>query len=520
MEPLIQFFGRLHPMVLHAPIGLLIGLVALEGAAAATRRPLAPSVRGVLAWLAALTAVVTAGSGWLLSREGGYDGQTVQWHQWLGIGVAAVALAAALLQHAGHIAAFRGLLVIAVGAAVPAGHLGASMTHGSDFLTEPFAAHREPVATDRVSADIPVAAGAAASTYATVIAPIFSSRCVSCHSPAKHKGGLALDTPESIARGSDLGSVIIADDGGQSEIARRLRLPLDDEDHMPPRSKPQPTDDQIAAIEAWLNAGASFDAAVEGITPPTGGPAPSEVPPTQARAEPAPPAEAAVAALRDRLVYIAPIRQESTLLVVDFAAVADSMSESDIATLLTPVLEQVADLSLARAKVGDGLMPLIARMPNLTRLNLSATGVSDGGVALLQGHPALKELIVAQTALTDACVPSLARMPALASLYCWKSALSQAGVEALTRRSVIVDLGDARTATVIEADAEAKLSTEAPPAAVANLTPINTVCPVSGSPVDPDFAIVYKGRVIGFCCEHCPSQFWADPAKFEASLPK
>ena len=30
MEPLVQFIGRLHPMLVHAPIGILIGLVFLE----------------------------------------------------------------------------------------------------------------------------------------------------------------------------------------------------------------------------------------------------------------------------------------------------------------------------------------------------------------------------------------------------------------------------------------------------------------------------------------------------------
>ena len=44
------------------------------------------------------------------------------------------------------------------------------------------------------------------------------------------------------------------------------------------------------------------------------------------------------------------------------------------------------------------------------------------------------------------------------------------------------------------------------------------VCPVSGKPVDPDYVIVYRGRVIGLCCRLCAAQFWADPAKFEAAL--
>jgi YHS domain-containing protein len=47
---------------------------------------------------------------------------------------------------------------------------------------------------------------------------------------------------------------------------------------------------------------------------------------------------------------------------------------------------------------------------------------------------------------------------------------------------------------------------------------VNTVCPVSGKPIDPRYLIVYKGRVIGFCCDHCPSDFWADPEKYESKI--
>jgi len=52
---------------------------------------------------------------------------------------------------------------------------------------------------------------------------------------------------------------------------------------------------------------------------------------------------------------------------------------------------------------------------------------------------------------------------------------------------------------------------------------VNATCPVSGSPVNPKYALVHTSaagpRVIGFCCPNCPKEFWADPAKFEAKLP-
>jgi hypothetical protein len=37
--------------------------------------------------------------------------------------------------------------------------------------------------------------------------------------------------------------------------------------------------------------------------------------------------------------------------------------------------------------------------------------------------------------------------------------------------------------------------------------------------VNKKFLVVFEGRVIGFCCNKCPGEFWADPEKFRSKLP-
>jgi len=46
-------------------------------------------------------------------------------------------------------------------------------------------------------------------------------------------------------------------------------------------------------------------------------------------------------------------------------------------------------------------------------------------------------------------------------------------------------------------------------AATQPATPVNKICPVDrNNPVDPNVTtIVYKGKVIGFCCEDCMAKF-------------
>ena len=52
---------------------------------------------------------------------------------------------------------------------------------------------------------------------------------------------------------------------------------------------------------------------------------------------------------------------------------------------------------------------------------------------------------------------------------------------------------------------------------VASLSPVNSMCPVSGKPIVAKYAIVHEGRVVAFCCEVCAGQFWADPSAFEVN---
>ena len=88
-------FGRLHPLLLHVPIGLLLGALVLE--VLATRKTLARTALGPFLWLAAASAALSAAAGWVLSHEEGYDGETLEWHERLGIALSIAAVLAAVL---------------------------------------------------------------------------------------------------------------------------------------------------------------------------------------------------------------------------------------------------------------------------------------------------------------------------------------------------------------------------------------------------------------------------------------
>jgi MYXO-CTERM domain-containing protein len=88
------------------------------------------------------------------------------------------------------------------------------------------------------------------------VARILSERCSRCHGVNKPKAGLRLTSLADALRGAADGPVVIPGKPDKSLLVQRTHLPLDDEDHMPPKQEPQLAADELAAITAWVQRGA------------------------------------------------------------------------------------------------------------------------------------------------------------------------------------------------------------------------------------------------------------------------
>jgi uncharacterized membrane protein/mono/diheme cytochrome c family protein len=538
--------GRLHPLVLHLPIGLLSGAFLLE--VLALRGRLTRAALTLYLWFAAGSAVLAATSGWILAHETGYGGETLERHERLGIALALAALVAALLhdpkgRSARRLALYRVALGVACVLLVPAGHLGSTLTHGADWLEGPRERRREPRTVPAIEStgSREVAAPASAQsaeplpaneapepeTYASIVAPILERYCVSCHGPKKRKGELRLDSPEGILSGGEGGAALVAGEPGQSSFLVRAKLPLEHEDHMPPEGKPQPSAEDLAALAAWISSGAPFGSGA-GAAPAE--PAVAEEP-IGAVVEPKPaarPAPEDVEALRAAFVHVEPLSRDAALLRVDVAAVARSFGDAELVDLVGPLAPFIGELSLARSAITDAGLARIGPLESLRRLDLRATSVTTGALATLARFPALEELNLAQTRLDDAAAEVLLVLGGLRRLFLWNAGLSEPALQRLRARSGLELLaGDEPPAAALESEGELAFSSDRslPGADLVPeaLRPINAACPVSGSPVNPKYALVHTGpsgsRVIGFCCPNCPKEFWADPTRFESKLP-
>ena len=105
----------------------------------------------------------------------------------------------------------------------------------------------------------PVAAQAGADKpafYTEKVRPIFQANCAECHMGANHKSGLSLETKASTLKGGRDGAVIVPGDPANSLLVKLIRHegPADDPKPMPPKGKLSDAD--IAAVTAWIRAGA------------------------------------------------------------------------------------------------------------------------------------------------------------------------------------------------------------------------------------------------------------------------
>ncbi len=131
--------------------------------------------------IGALFAAITVIMGLFLSREPGYEGSTLQWHKWFGVSIVFISSFIYWFRNTNWYSgrsAMAGSIVV-VFCLLLAGHYGADITHGDNFILAPVM-KKDLVPIDK------------ALVYKDVIQPIFESKCTGCHNPDKLKGGLML----------------------------------------------------------------------------------------------------------------------------------------------------------------------------------------------------------------------------------------------------------------------------------------------------------------------------------------
>jgi uncharacterized membrane protein len=254
----IFFLGRFHVLVLHLPIGIIVALFVLEYLSRKERYRYLEAASPYLWGATAISAVVTVVLGFMHFAEGSFTGPSGDQHRFYGTVVAVVAAGVALLRVSSFASSYKPLffpasLVLLVLVSIT-GHYGGNLTHGSTFLVE-----YAPQPLRSLAGLAPrrtITSVSTAEPFADVVGPMLVERCASCHNEDKQEADLVLTTYAGVMRGGESGRVVVAGNTQLSELLRRIELPHDDEEFMPAEGKTPLTDQQVAIIRWWIEAGA------------------------------------------------------------------------------------------------------------------------------------------------------------------------------------------------------------------------------------------------------------------------
>jgi uncharacterized membrane protein len=137
----MALIGRLHPLLVHFPIGLVLMAAAAEGVAMTTGLSSWRTVALTNVRAGAVFAIGAAIAGWRLASSPGIEAtSSLEWHRWLGA-LAALAVLGAALATAGArgrspfaMWVYRITLFWAAALVAVTGHIGGLLVWGADFL--------------------------------------------------------------------------------------------------------------------------------------------------------------------------------------------------------------------------------------------------------------------------------------------------------------------------------------------------------------------------------------------------
>ena len=425
----LQVIGRMHTLLLHFPIVLMVLCVCWELFAGFKKSMTTEqtAIGDSLLLVTSLTAATSALMGLLLSRETGYVPEELAWHKWGGVFISLLALLWYVFRQ--QLRSIKIILsittAISLFVVIITGHLGGNITHGEDFLLAPVSQDKQAPAVLFEDAVI----------YANMVQPILKAKCVICHNEKKTKGELLMEPYAMLAKGGKSGALWDMKAENFGLMLTRIHLPDDNKKHMPPTGKIQLTDDEISIIYHWIKSGASATAKV------------ADLPPADSLRQMAvaqfktidtddysfkPANDSKIKSLSNNYRFITPIAIGSPALGVEFYGASQFKSEQLKELLL--VKEQIVSLNLNKMPVTDNDLSTIAQFTNLRKLNLSFTNIKGTGLAALKSLTALQQLSLSGTGVNAESLGGLASLSKLSQLYIWSTPAQMQPLTALQKQ--------------------------------------------------------------------------------------
>lgn len=424
----LQAVGRMHPVLLHLPIGLLLVTVLLLFTKKYFEGKSVDELIAFLLHFTALTASLTTLMGLLLSLEGTFGQDQLWLHKWLGVVLSFLCWSLLLVR--GNMVMLKSAGMAGVVILIFTGHYGANLTHGEDFVWAPLQ-EEEPRVT-RVITD-------STAMFTATVEPILESKCYGCHNKKKAKGNLILTSLETLRKGGKNGPLWESGNASHSLIVERLLLPIEHDEHMPPKDKAQLTADEIQFISMWIDAGADTEKKlIEFPESDTLMKLASAIIPRYQEvggAEPqytfrfASPEKIKQLSRPNRSVF--QIAKNEPAIQADFY-LRESFDKKYVDEL-EEVKEQLISLNLSKMPVQDSDLKALDKFKNLEVLNLNNTDIKGETFKELAKLPKLRSLSVSGTKVSTEALRDVAKCKSLKEIYVWNTAVTVKELEELRK---------------------------------------------------------------------------------------
>ena len=412
-----EFVGKFHPLLVHLPIGFFLLAFVLKVISFWKNKESIDAILPTMLILSFLASAFSSLTGFLLSQSGEYDIEMVDKHQWSGIVFTILILVVYFFRNNAKL----GLVswIVSTILLMIVGHLGGSLTHGEDFLSIQKKAEKAPI-TDIQNAKV----------YADLVQPILAEKCYSCHSSKKQKGNLRLDSPEFILKGGKKEKSVVPHNTQQSLISKRIFMPEGEEEHMPPKGKPQLSEAEVKVLDWWIKEGASFDKLVKNFnqTPEIklalltfqGSGNSAEVSTTSniPEKEVEKGSEESIALLKNSGILALPVATNSNYLLINLRGI--DPSDKDLEALKS-LKKQIIWFNAANIKKGESLALVLGEMKEIRILHVNKTSFSDKEMGVLKNLSHLQFLNLSNTMVSEKGLENLTGLKNLEKLYLYKS---------------------------------------------------------------------------------------------------
>ena len=420
----LQPLGRMHPLLLHFPIVLLLVSLVMELFRTKIKeenQEFFQLITNRILLSGIVLAAVTVIMGIFLSVEDSYEGGDVlSWHKWSGVSI--VFLASLIYISKGSnwyrdTIAKAGAIILAF-TIVLAGHFGSVLTHGENFVLEPIT--KEPV--------VPIEQ---AMVYDHVIQPIFQEKCVSCHSAEKLKGNLNLTDSISVMKGGKSGKLYVAGDPKVSLILERIHMPMTEKKHMPPSGKPQLSQEEIRILFQWIKNRPDFkkrllDLPLDDSLRIIAASRFKSLENIEQEYDFKAADDEIIESLNTFYRMVRPLSVESPALAVSFFSRNDYSSKS--LEELGEIKNQIVSLRLSRMPVKDADLNFISKLKELQKLDLNFTDITGSGLDDLGSLEKLQVLSISGTKVKIDQLLPLVSNKNLRELSIWNTPISEKDV--------------------------------------------------------------------------------------------